>query len=298
MFTIPAMMFGGVQPVHPASPTVFSTANTSESYTVPGGVNIITVSMWGAGGGGSQPAAISGGSGGYIKFDMPVTPGQVLTLAIGAPGMDITSGNSGPPGGNPGGGSAGGGNSGGVTGASGGGYSSVYNDGILIAIAGAGGGGAYTLSRSGNPGAGTGGVGGGSTGGSAALGGTGVTSVATGGTQSSGGVAGINTYASGNAGSSLHGGNGNNGGYQGSGAGGAGAGYFGGGSGCPGDISDDPCGGGGGSTYWNSIYTTNESTESGFNSAPGGQGDPHWTGTAGFGTAPSHGATAGLIVIY
>jgi LruC domain-containing protein len=50
------------------------------SFTVPAGVTQLEVKMWGSGGGGTY-----GGAGGYTAGLVPVTPGEVLGLEVGAP---------------------------------------------------------------------------------------------------------------------------------------------------------------------------------------------------------------------
>lgn len=63
--------------------------STSASFTVPADVFRIDFQNWGGGGSGSSPAVgagAGGGSGGYVRASVPVTPGEVLSLSIGAAG--------------------------------------------------------------------------------------------------------------------------------------------------------------------------------------------------------------------
>jgi hypothetical protein len=103
---------------------------TSTTFTVPSGVyNIKSVKVWGAGGGGGGSTGINtssagGGGGGYTNaFQVPVTPGQVITVTIGAGGTGGVGAGNGTAGGDSdfgsttavhatGGGGGGGGNAG------------------------------------------------------------------------------------------------------------------------------------------------------------------------------------------
>lgn len=82
----------------------FATAGTF-SWTVPAGVTQLMLEAWGAGQGGGKKSgtAVKGGDGGsYAKAMMTVTPGEVLTINVGAggdgapyPGADTNTGSSG-----------------------------------------------------------------------------------------------------------------------------------------------------------------------------------------------------------
>lgn len=65
----------------------FTTVGT-QTFTVPAGVTRIQVEAWGGGGGaaGSQDVGATGGGGGYSRAFLTVTPGQVLTVYVGAGG--------------------------------------------------------------------------------------------------------------------------------------------------------------------------------------------------------------------
>src|SRR5688572_32778140 len=75
------------------------TFTANGSFTVPCGVNSITVQCWGGGGGGAGdnvvgPGGISGGGGGgggYSTNVLVVVPGQVIPYTVGAGG---TGGNA------------------------------------------------------------------------------------------------------------------------------------------------------------------------------------------------------------
>lgn len=63
--------------------------DTSGDFTVPGGVESITVQAWGAGGGGggSGTGSFGGGGGGaYASQTLAVSPGQVYTITVGTGG--------------------------------------------------------------------------------------------------------------------------------------------------------------------------------------------------------------------
>ena len=61
----------------------FTYTGTNQTFTVPTGVTSMTVSMWGAGGGGGT---YYGGPGAYVKGTLTVTAGQVLTIIVGQGG--------------------------------------------------------------------------------------------------------------------------------------------------------------------------------------------------------------------
>lgn len=63
----------------------FATTGAVETYTVPEGVTTLTVKLWGAGGGTS--GAEGSGSGGFSGGTLAVTPGEVLSITVGGPGL-------------------------------------------------------------------------------------------------------------------------------------------------------------------------------------------------------------------
>ncbi len=154
--------------------TVNLTTTGNGTWTVPCGIQTITVKAWGAGGGGggsnvNASGGSGGGSGAYTENTFSVTPNQVINYTIGAGG---TAGNSnGGTGGN-------GGNTTVLGMTAGGGFGGVGNAGAFGNGGTASGG---TTNTNGNPGI-TGGATGGN-GGSAPNGGTG----GTGGSNSAGG---------------------------------------------------------------------------------------------------------------
>lgn len=126
---------------------------SSTNFTVPAGISRLMVEAWGGGGGGSDALAFpdcvssaAGGSGGYFRTVLSVTPGETLQIVVG---------------------------SGGAPGAAGGG-SAVKRGGTTLVSAGGGGGGSIVpapnaatvggaggqavipggISRNGNPGGG------------------------------------------------------------------------------------------------------------------------------------------------
>jgi hypothetical protein len=207
----------------------FNFTGAAQAWTVPNGVNTITIDARGAQGYG-------GGYGGRTVSSHSVTAGQVLNVYVGGAGGSTGGGYNG-------GGNAGTGNT--VNNAGGGGGASdvrttPYGLGNRINVAGGGGGvGGWAGGSGGSAGAPNG-----SNGGSGQGGGGG------GATQASGGGGGGgNGVGAGGAGSSGQGGNGSSG--NAAGGGGGGGGYFGGGGG--GGDNDTCCadgGGGGGGSSW------------------------------------------------
>lgn len=195
------------------------------NFIVPAGVTLVKAKIWGAAGGrGWNFTSLRGGRGGFTYAEIPVTPGETLTLIVGESGR--TSGGGTRPNG-------GGGLAGTSDGGNGGGRSAIRRGSTELATAG-GGGGTGPDSINGGPAGGASGTAGQNN--SSSTGGQG-------GTQSAGGAAG--TPTNGNAGSQYQGGDftlsGNRGGA-------GGGGYYGGGaSGSNGGF--DGSGGGGGSGY-------------------------------------------------
>jgi hypothetical protein len=218
-----------------AQSSVYNYTGGAQTYTVPSGTTVVRVKVWGAGGGAAASisgANGSGAGGGFVQADVPVTPGESLTVLVGqgGAGWNSTEGYAGASYPNGGGASNFGGG--------GGGRSEVYKSGFGL-IGGGGGGGGYQF----NGAAGQGGNGGGGAGGSSpnnAGGG--------GGTVSSGGAGGYGTASTGNAGGYKQGGAGNGGNIPG---GSGGDGYYGGGAAGGGltGVGDSGGGGGGGSNY-------------------------------------------------
>ena len=71
-----------------------------QNWTVPAGVTCATFELWGAGGGGGAKcccdcyhAGGGGGAGNYTSMTMPVTPGALFCMCIGAGGMYTESSN-------------------------------------------------------------------------------------------------------------------------------------------------------------------------------------------------------------
>ncbi|MBO6559446.1 MAG: hypothetical protein JJ959_02870 [Nisaea sp.] len=229
---------------------VFSYTGTEQSFTIPEGCTKITIKAWGgAGGGSSYNGYLSpGGTGGYAKGTVSVTPGNTISIVVGGGGSSGYIGSS---------------TYGDGSGGFGGGGDTVANPGSEQSGAGAGGGASYVFSgetpyivAGGGGGASslTGGGGanyaGGSGGGTTGEAGTGTYTPGVGGTQS---VAGLNaTCHSTSGGKFVIGGGGSASGYStGANTGGAGGGGY--------------CGGGAGTS------TTNNSNNNG-DAVPGGGG--------------------------
>jgi hypothetical protein len=73
------------------SSAVFNSAGTT-SWTVPAGVTKAKVHCVGGGGGGGAHTTYGGGGGGYAQQVLSVTPGETLTLVIGAGGATTADG--------------------------------------------------------------------------------------------------------------------------------------------------------------------------------------------------------------
>jgi hypothetical protein len=184
----------------PVDQIAFTTAGTV-SWVVPTGVTSISAVAVGAGGGGAANVAVNGLSGGgggggalHWRNNIPVTPGEILTLTVGSPGLGSTSvGNNNN---------------------TAGGESAILRSGTYLVRAGGGGAGVYgsvatvaggiTYSGTLGGGGGDGGLGGGGTGGNSSGGGGGAGGyTGTGGTGSTG-----TTYTTATAGSGGGGGGG------------------------------------------------------------------------------------------
>lgn len=162
-----------------AVPSFFITGNKNflatgidQSWTVPDGIVVIKVWMWGAGGtaGGHSSAGLAGGSGGgsgaLLGAVIQVTPGETLTFRVGqsVPVSQVSAGattstnyNTTAFGGGAGGGVGDGGGANGSFGAPGGGATSLLRGSTFVAIAAGGGGGGgpgYPASNGGNGGPG------------------------------------------------------------------------------------------------------------------------------------------------
>ncbi|MEC9209666.1 MAG: glycine rich domain-containing protein, partial [Bacteroidota bacterium] len=215
------------------SQTTFNYTGSMQTYTVPSGITLLTIEVWGAQGGsgvGFDGVPATGGLGGYSVGDLVVTPGQVLEIYVGGEGDMYGSG-----------GFNGGGMAGTDYGAAGGGASDVriapYTLYDRVIVAGGGGGGAF--GSYGSPGGYGGGLNGGNgTNNSGDTGGGG-------GTQTGGGSAGC---CYGNASPGTFGYGGGPGDYHNAGGGG---GWYGGGSGAA------QAGAGGGSGYVGGVTNTN-----------------------------------------
>ncbi|HNJ89535.1 MAG TPA: hypothetical protein PLT99_08670, partial [Chitinophagales bacterium] len=60
---------------------------SSGTFTVPDGVTTIFIEVVGAGGSGGYNGTGGGGGGGYASGNYSVTPGQVIAIAVGSPGV-------------------------------------------------------------------------------------------------------------------------------------------------------------------------------------------------------------------
>lgn len=266
----------------------YTYTGADQTYTVPAGVTSIRVKMWGGGGGGGNKGGWSfgydGGGGGYTTADIAVTPGQVLTVMVGAGGNRGTLGSNTA---NYGGGGPNCGGSDCQYGGQGGGRSAIRlnNEDILTAGGGGGGGSTNGFSSFEN-----GGGGGGLTGqdGTAAAN---QAYAGKGGTQISGGAAGSGAQAGSTAGTKYLGGRPNGpASYGGSGGGG----WYGGGAGAY--TASYMGGGGGGSSYISGTGVNNASTIAANKITQANSGDLD-NGGAGAGGTPNVNGTPGKVVI-
>ncbi len=297
-----------------ASGTVFNYTGANQIFTVPAGVTLLRVEMWGGGGGGGGKLNVTdipgtGGGGAYAMSEIAVAPGELLTVKVGGGGGGGINGSMmifdpmtipftqaiilGGLGGWPGGGNGGAMTSFGWLGASGGGgggYSALLRNSTTLVISGGGGGGGGATYN-----AGTANIPNGGAAGSTGIAGSGQATPANGGgggNAFAGGNAGVGVVT-GQAGSSLLGGNGQEGSGNGRPAGGGGGGgYFGGGSGSSGNSSYDSGGGGGGSSFGTgtTIFT------SGNGAVPGSSNSPN-NGGAGYGGGNGSVGSNGKVVI-
>ncbi len=222
----------------------FSYTGSVQTFTVPSCVDTLHIKAWGAGGSGgggdSYPGAVGGGAA-YVKSDVAVTAGQIITILVGggagpggqcsgcAPGGSTGWGNgiySGGQGGNAGCSGCSGGGGGG------GGGSAIYIGSTVLLVAGGGGGGS----------------GGGQFSSGAIGGGGGQDGNVSPGSCSSPGIAGASASGNGNPGTNKSG--------DGGGGGAGGGGYNGGsGGGVATGCDCGACGGGGGNSFSAGINT-------------------------------------------
>lgn len=220
----------------------FSYTGSSQSWSVPAGVNAIQFRVVGATGGASW--SNRGGYGESITGTLAVTPGENLQINVGQRGSGHSSGTNAA--------AFNGGGQGYYYGAGGGGASDIRKGGSSLAnrVVVAGGGGGAGNSIGANAGFLIG-----ETGADAGLSGSGMNAGGGGGgTQSAGGVGGTTSTMCGGAGSDGALGVGGNGSASSAGGGGGGGGFYGGGGGGAGCNSTS---GGGGSSYIDSILVTN-----------------------------------------
>ena len=232
-----------------------------QTFIVPGCVDTIHVKAWGAGGSGGGADSYGGavgGAGAYVKSDIAVTAGQVLTIIVGGgagPGTGCVACSGGGSAGWGGGLVAGGrgGNAGcspcSGGGGGGGGAAAIYNGASPLIVAGGGGGGSGGGQfSSGGPG-----------------GAAGVNGSPSPGSCSGVGITGASSNGNGNQGQDKGGGDG-----AGGGAGGGGYNGSSGGS-APPSCDCGGCGGGGGGSWSSGINTT---ITNGSGLTPGNSTDP------------------------
>lgn len=221
---------------------------------------ITTAKMWGGGGGSGGAGSAYGGAGGFAGGDVTLTAGVAYTLVVGGPGLynsaAAVTGGGGPAS-----------TAASFDGASGAGFSGLYDGATDVLLAGGGGGGGY---------GGTGGGGGGTNGEDGGAYDLGDTDYGGGGTAAGGGAPGSGGGGS-TAGSARQGGTGGN--ATNVGGGGGGGGHYGGGGGSY-DGGGGAGGGGGGSGYVNGSFVTSPTLTAAVGTTPGNSGDAD-RGTAG-----------------
>jgi hypothetical protein len=237
----------------------FNYAGSLASWIVPSGVTSVTVYMWA--GGGQTSRGNAGGGSAFVQGILTTTPGETLTMLVGAGGG--TNGNYG-----------GGGSPVSGDGGSGGGRSAIKRGSVEVVDVGAGGGGGVT--DAGAPGV----ISAASTSSGTAQGGS--------ATSNAPGQTGI--YGNGSPGSQFQGGNGAN--YT----GGGGAGYYGGGGGSTENRFTYGGGGGGSSLIANLTSTTNSTAGSG--ATPGGTGSAYYQSGIGVGSTSGVGGNGLIVVVY
>ncbi len=264
----------------------FSGVGADQSFTVPANVVRIRAKVWAAAGGGSNAEGrqFPGGAGGFVTGIIDVTPGETLTIKVGAGGRRSISGliTAYPHGGQSGLRSN-------YTMGHGGGRSAIERGGIELLVAGAGGGAGgtgWSSSRS-TSGGGGGGTSGGN-GGWATEGPNRAACAGQGATQTAGGVGG-NCGSVGNPGIKNGGGDG----PSSNSGGGGGDGYFGGGAGAV------HAGGGGGSGFTHATLVAEGSMNAASgNSSPPNTNDTNYPGgNIGRGTANGDGGAGAVIIL-
>jgi hypothetical protein len=290
--TIPTDLFeGGETGFGITSPYRMGYTGADNTSFVAPTTGTYTFRLWGAGGGsnfnvGGGDAAL-GGAGGFLKFDLALSAGDVVTARVGGAGNRGVTGSRRP--------------------GSGGGRTEILVNGTRKAVAGAGGGGGgYGNSNTeswGGEGGGTSGLAG--QGGATNSGGA---TPGLGGTSSAGGTGG--TPGPGSTGASLQGGNGagsntaNPGGWPNGGAasnqdergGGGGDGYYGGGGG--GGNGTWGNAGGGGSSWTHADCSNITHTRGVKNAAPGTGETGYLSGTAIGGQNGNNGGNGRIVITW
>jgi hypothetical protein len=237
----------------------FSYTGSTSNWVVPAGVTSVSVYMWA--GGGSTSRGVAGGGSAFVQGVLSTTPGETLTVFVGAGGG--TNGNYG-----------GGGNPAAGDGGPGGGRSAILRGSVEVVDVGAGGG--AGVNTAGSPGV----ISAAST----------SSGSAQGGSATSNAPGQIGSYGNGTAGSQFQGGNGGN--Y----CGGGGAGYYGGAGGST-EGRFVYSGGGGGSSLIANLSATSNST-AGSGATPGGTGSTYYQAGIGVGSTAGVGGNGLVVIVY
>jgi hypothetical protein len=144
MCTVAAGLTLGLPSAHAAPTTEWEFDEPgSYSWTVPAGVDVVYLALWGAAGGGSSPGT-HGGTGAFVDGALEVTPGDTYEIYVGGTGDDRSTIDPESHAGGFNGGGDGGAMGGNGTGPGGGGATDVRYDGSALAdriMVAAGGGG-------------------------------------------------------------------------------------------------------------------------------------------------------------
>lgn len=284
--------------VAPLPPTrvVFDSTGADQTFVVPVGVTRVVAKLWGAGGSSysAGPPGGAGGAGAFVLASLAVTPGESLTVIVGATGGD---GFGRTP-------IYGGGGEGGYFAPDGGGRSAIRRGATELVTAAGGGGGASCNAGTACGDGGAGGADRGEDGVDSPLADMTYGVAGTGATHECGGSGGFTTgcgcgtrSGAGEGGRAFQGGS-TIGSAPGQGGGGGGGGWLGGGSG-GGDCAGNTGGGGGGGS--SHVDPAMGCARAGMRTTPGNAGDAD-RGTAATGASPSRGGLVpggnGRVVLY
>jgi hypothetical protein len=76
---------------YPLTAQTFQYTGANQTFTVPSGITLLTVSLWGAGGGYNGYYGAGAGAGSYLNGTLTVTAGQVLSFVVGPGGQKFVT---------------------------------------------------------------------------------------------------------------------------------------------------------------------------------------------------------------